>query len=57
MNETFLYHGTFYSNPEKIYADIEESFNINFSSEKNLFGRGIYFANESAYSHSYASEN
>ncbi len=36
-----------------IYEDKEESFNINFASDSNLFGRGIYFAKEAAYSHTY----
>ena len=37
-----------------IYSDKEESFNINFSSEGNYFGRGIYFAAQAPYSHNYS---
>lgn len=50
----YLYHGTKLSDPKVIYLDKEESFNINFASDSNLFGRGIYFAKEAAYSHLYA---
>jgi hypothetical protein len=39
-----LFHGTRSTNPEEIYKDKEESFNINYSSDSNLLGRGIYFA-------------
>jgi len=49
-----LFHGTRTNPPEKIYEDKEEAFIINYSSDNNMFGRGIYFAKEAAYSHSYA---
>jgi len=39
-----LFHGTRATNPEEIFKDKEESFNINYSSDNNLLGRGIYFA-------------
>ena len=42
-----LFHGTSQTNPEQIYRDKEESFNINYSSDSNLLGRGIYFAEKS----------
>ena len=49
-----LYHGTRQTNPEVIYSDKEESFNINYSSDANLLGKGIYFAEESNYSKNYS---
>lgn len=42
-----LFHGTRGTNPEEIYKDKEECFNINYSSDSNLLGRGIYFAERS----------
>lgn len=48
-----LFHGTRATNPEDIYKDKEESFNINYSSDNNLLGKGIYFAEKSEYSNSY----
>ena len=39
-----LFHGTRGTEPETIYRDKEEAFNINYSSDNNLLGRGIYFA-------------
>ena len=48
-----LFHGTRNTSPEEIYKDKEESFNINYSSDSNLLGRGIYFAERSEYSDSY----
>lgn len=48
-----LFHGTRSTNPEEIYRDKEESFNINYSSDNNLLGKGIYFAEKSEYSNSY----
>ena len=49
-----LFHGTGTTTPETIYRDKEEAFNINYSSDKNLLGRGIYFAEKSEYSDSFA---
>ena len=49
----YLFHGTRSYNPENIYLDKEESFNINFSSDTNYFGRGIYFADQAKYSDNY----
>ena len=48
-----LFHGTGTTTPETIYRDKEEAFNINYSSDNNLLGRGIYFAEKSEYSNSY----
>ena len=38
-----------------IYEDKEDGFNINYSSDSSLLGRGIYFAEKSDYSIYYAS--
>lgn len=54
MKEMMLFHGTRNNPPNVIYEDKEEAFNINYSSDANMFGRGIYFAKEAAYSHSYS---
>lgn len=54
IKELHLFHGTRTYNPQNIYLDKEESFNINFSSDKNFFGRGIYFAKDADYSVHYA---
>lgn len=54
LREMMLFHGTRTHPPEKIYEDKEEAFNINFSSDTNMFGRGIYFAKEASYSQNYA---
>ena len=48
-----LFHGTKKTNPKIIYEDREESFNINYTSDSNLLGRGTYFATTSEYSHNY----
>lgn len=48
-----LFHGTKTTNPELIYADKEESFNINYSRATNLLGIGVYFAQQAAYSNGY----
>jgi hypothetical protein len=47
-----LHHGTGSNNPEIIYKS-EDGFNINYSNE-GLWGRAIYFANNSSYSHNYS---
>jgi len=39
-----LFHGTASTNPEVIYGDKDDGFNINYSSENNMLGRGVYFA-------------
>jgi hypothetical protein len=39
-----LFHGTRGTDPSLIYGDKEEAFNINYTSENNLLGKGIYFA-------------
>jgi len=47
-----LFHGTRETNPEIIYKG-EEGFDFRFSKE-GMFGKGIYFAEDPAYSHNYA---
>lgn len=39
-----LFHGTGETPPSSIYEDKDDGFNINYSSENNLLGRGVYFA-------------
>ena len=50
-----LFHGTGKTPPQVIWADKEDGFNINYASDSNLLGRGIYFAEKSEYSWSYKS--
>ena len=50
----FFFHGTNTTNPKIIYEDKEDCFNINYTSESNLLGRGTYFAEKSEYSLSYS---
>lgn len=50
----FLFHGTKHTDPKVIYEDKEDCFNINFTSEGNLLGRGTYFAERSEYSVNYS---
>lgn len=54
IKELNLFHGTRAHDPSGVYQDKEEAFNINYSSERNYFGRGIYFAQEASYSKRYA---
>lgn len=42
-----LFHGTGKTPPEIIWTDKEDGFNINYSGDYNLLGRGIYFAERS----------
>jgi len=46
-----LFHGTNQCDPKMIYAS-EDGFDIRFSNA-GAYGNGIYFANNSAYSHSF----
>ena len=48
----YLFHGTRETKPELIYQS-EDGLDIRFSNP-GAFGAGIYFANNSAYSHTYA---
>ena len=52
--EAMLYHGTRGTDPEIIYGDKEESFNINYTSDRNYLGKGTYFAVNPTYSHNYS---
>lgn len=49
-----LYHGTRTTDPKMLYEDKEECFNVNYTSENNLLGKGIYFAQNSEYSVGYS---
>jgi hypothetical protein len=42
--EMKLFHGTGKTPSDIIWADKEDGFNINYSSDSNMLGRGIYFA-------------
>jgi hypothetical protein len=44
VKEMMLFHGTKTTDPKVIYEDKELSFNINYTSDNNLLGRGTYFA-------------
>ena len=55
-NVKSLFHGTKETPPEKIYMS-EEGFNVNYSSNSGMWGRAIYFAFDSSYSHTYASND
>lgn len=52
-----LFHGTSRIDPKNIYEDVEQCFNINYSSDENYFGRGIYFAENAQYSVNYSFKN
>lgn len=53
IQERYLFHGTRANDPRSIYEDKDEAFNINYSSDGNSYGRGIYFAMNSSYSDGY----
>ena len=47
--EQFLFHGTRSSSPRTLYTT---GFDVSFSSDSGMYGRGIYFARQSVYSYS-----
>lgn len=47
----FLYHGTSKTKPSEIYMS-EEGFDMRFSNE-GMWGRAVYFAQNSLYSNNY----
>jgi len=51
-----LFHGTGTTSPDLIYSKSEEGFDSRYSKE-GLWGRAIYFAERSAYSHNYSHKN
>ncbi|KAI2510261.1 hypothetical protein MHU86_4139 [Fragilaria crotonensis] len=51
--ELAVWHGTSSLEPSIIYSDTQDEFMMQFS-RKGLWGRGIYFATKSSYSHSYS---
>eukprot|EP00455_Lapot_gusevi_P000932 TRINITY_DN10388_c0_g1_i8.p1 TRINITY_DN10388_c0_g1~~TRINITY_DN10388_c0_g1_i8.p1 ORF type:complete len:139 (+),score=2.51 TRINITY_DN10388_c0_g1_i8:27-419(+) len=51
-HETFLFHGSRANHPSMIYKD-QFGFDMRYC-ESGLWGRGIYFATNSAYSDDYA---
>ena len=52
-NERRVWHGTSSLEPSAIYDDRQDGFMMQFS-KQGMWGRGIYFAQRSSYSHSYA---
>jgi len=52
-NERSVWHGTSALDPQDIYLDKQDGFMMQFS-QTGFWGRGIYFADKSVYSHSYA---
>mmetsp|Transcript_28279 Transcript_28279/g.41030 ORF Transcript_28279/g.41030 Transcript_28279/m.41030 type:complete len:836 (+) Transcript_28279:124-2631(+) len=52
-NERLVWHGTSSLDPSIIYNDQQDGFMMQFSN-KGLWGRGIYFADESVYSDKYS---
>ena len=52
-----LFHGTRNTDPKLIYEDRQDCFNINYSGENNLLGKGIYFAAKPEYSVGYSFKN
>jgi len=52
-NEHSIWHGTSALDPAVIYDDQQDGFMMQFA-EKGFWGRGIYFAEKSIYSHDYA---
>jgi hypothetical protein len=51
--ETEVWHGTSHLDPDVIYNDRQDGFMMQFA-QRGFWGRGIYFAEKSSYSHSYA---
>mmetsp|Transcript_18867 Transcript_18867/g.54625 ORF Transcript_18867/g.54625 Transcript_18867/m.54625 type:complete len:756 (-) Transcript_18867:811-3078(-) len=51
-NEKSVWHGTSSLDPAIVYDDQQDGFMMQFS-QKGFWGRGIYFAHKSSYSHSY----
>ncbi len=54
IKEMLLFHGTRKTDPKVIYEDKEDCFNINYTGEGNLLGRGTYFAERPEYSVNYS---
>ena len=52
-NEHSVWHGTRSIEPSVIHSDTQDGFMMQFS-RAGLWGRGIYFANKSSYSHNYS---
>jgi len=48
-----LWHGSGDTKPTEIYEDIRFGWKINYSSQKNLWGNGLYFGEDAQYCHKY----
>ena len=53
-NESWLFHGTRLNDPEQIFT---HGFDISFSNDGGLYGRGLYFAKNFSYSFNGYSHN
>jgi len=51
-----LWHGTGETKPSEIYEDDRFGWKINYSSQKNLWGNGLYFGEDAQYCHKYVSK-
>ena len=49
-----VWHGTGTVDPAKIYKDAQDGFRVAMSGDRNMWGRGIYFADKAKYSDGYA---
>lgn len=47
-----LFHGTSSTDPQCIYQDSEEGFDMRYSNA-GMWGKALYFAERSSYSHNY----
>jgi len=48
-----LWHGSGDTRPAEIYEDTRFGWKINYSSQKNLWGNGLYFGEDANYCHKY----
>lgn len=49
-----LFHGSRKINPRTIYEESDTGFDLQFSNPKGTYGKGLYFAVKSVYSHKFA---
>ena len=52
--EVSVWHGTGKTDPKTIYEDVQDGFMTQYSNPLGMWGRGLYFAVNSAYSDEYA---
>ena len=51
--ERHVWHGTRSNDPKVVYEDVQEGFMMQYSAQ-GMWGRGLYFAENAAYSHNYS---